>query len=212
MLLWTTELIAWNSSLSWIFLLWTTELIAWNIQCASCDQSENGCFHVASMCANWMTVWKLNAALHKALAFFYVASSNMASSSEAPDYDPKTDPARKAKSNDPGWKYAYWQDPARRDWVTCILCGNEAWGGIKRFKQHLVGGYEDIVLCPKVTTEIRKEMEAYLEKKRRRPLFLDGIEEEDGEDEVVAVAAADVQALMNHAKDRIKLSFNISTK
>jgi len=118
----------------------------------------------------------------------------MASSSEAPDYDPKTDPARKAKSNDPGWKYAYWQDPARRDWVTCILCGNEASGGIKRFKQHLAGGYGDIVLCPKVTTEIRKEMEAYLQKKRRRPLFLDGIEEEDGEDEVVEVAAADVQA------------------
>jgi hypothetical protein len=74
----------------------------------------------------------------------------MASSIEAPDYDPKTDPARKAKSNDPGWKYAYWQDPARRDWVTCILCGHEGSGGIKRFKQHLAGGYGDIVLCPKV--------------------------------------------------------------
>ena len=37
-------------------------------------------------------------------------------------------------------------------------------------------------------------MEAYMQKKRRRPLFLDGIEEEDGEDEVVEVAAADVQA------------------
>ncbi|CAD6250732.1 unnamed protein product [Miscanthus lutarioriparius] len=37
-------------------------------------------------------------------------------------------------------------------------------------------------------------MEAYLQKKRRWPLFLDGIEEEDGEDEVVEVAAADVQA------------------
>ncbi|CAD6266030.1 unnamed protein product [Miscanthus lutarioriparius] len=115
----------------------------------------------------------------------------MASSSEAPDYDPKTDPARKAKSNDPGWKYAYWQDPARRDWVTCIMCGNEALGCLKRFKQHLAGGYGDIVLCTKATTEIRKEMEAYLQKKRRRPLFLDGIEEEDGEDEVVEVAAAD---------------------
>jgi hypothetical protein len=40
--------------------------------------------------------------ISNALAFFYVASGNMASSSEAPDYDPKTDPARKAKSNDPG--------------------------------------------------------------------------------------------------------------
>ena len=117
----------------------------------------------------------------------------MASTVEVPEYDPKTDPARKAKSNDPGWKYGYWQDPARRDWVTCILCGHEGSGGIKRFKQHLAGGYGDIILCPKVTTEIRKEMEAYLQKKRR-PLFLDGIEEEDGEDEVVEVAATDVQA------------------
>jgi hypothetical protein len=31
----------------------------------------------------------------------------MASSIEAPNYDPKTDPARKAKPDDPGWKYAY---------------------------------------------------------------------------------------------------------
>ncbi|CAD6261373.1 unnamed protein product [Miscanthus lutarioriparius] len=37
-------------------------------------------------------------------------------------------------------------------------------------------------------------MEAYLQKKRRRPLFLDGIEEEDGEDEVVEVATTDVEA------------------
>jgi hypothetical protein len=120
----------------------------------------------------------------------------MAGSSEPPVYDPKTDPARKAKSNDPGWKYAYWQDPARRDWVTCILCGHEGSGGIKRFKQHLAGGYGDIVLCEKVTTEIRIEMETYLQKKRRRPLYLDGIEEEDGEpeDAVVEVSAADAQA------------------
>jgi hypothetical protein len=123
----------------------------------------------------------------------------MASSSEAPVYDPKTDPARKAKSNDPGWKYAYWKDPARRDWVTCMLCGNEASGGIKRFKEHLAGGYGDIILCPRVSTEIRIEMEAYLQKKRRRPLFLDGIEEEaeeagEPEDDVVEVAATDVQA------------------
>jgi hypothetical protein len=75
--------------------------------------------------------------------------------------------------------------------VTCILCGNEASGGIKRLKQHLAGGYRDIILCPKVNTEIRKEIKAYLQKKRRRPLFLDGVEEEDGklEDEVVEVAA-----------------------
>ena len=79
--------------------------------------------------------------------------------------------------------------------MTCILCGHEGSGGIKRFKQHLAGGYGDIILCPKVSTEIRKEMEAYLQKKRRRPLYLDGIEEDgEPEDEIVEVAAADVQA------------------
>ena len=42
--------------------------------------------------------------------------------------------------------------------------------------------------CPKVSTEIRKEMAAYLEaNKRRRPLFL---EDEDGEAEVVEVASS----------------------
>jgi hypothetical protein len=129
----------------------------------------------------------------------------MAGSSEPPVYDPKTDPARKAKSNDPGWKYAYWQDPARRDWVTCILCGHEGSGGIKRFKQHLAGGYGDIVLCEKVTTEIRIEMETYLQKKRRRPLYLDGIEEEDGEpeDAVVEVSAADAQAAAAAATPKV---------
>ena len=78
--------------------------------------------------------------------------------------------------------------------MTCILCGNEASGGIKRFKQHLAGGYGDTVLCPKVSTEIRKEMEAYLQKKRR-PLYLDGIEEDgEPEDEVVELSTADAQA------------------
>jgi len=42
--------------------------------------------------------------------------------------------------------------------------------------------------CPKVSTEIRKEMAAYLEaNKRRRPLFL---EDEDGEAEVVEVISS----------------------
>jgi hypothetical protein len=89
--------------------------------------------------------------------------------------------------------------------VTYILCGHEASRGIKRFKQHLAGGYGDIILCPKVSTEIRKEMKAYLQKKRRRPLFLDGVEEEDGEpeDEVVEVAAADVQAAAANATSKM---------
>jgi hypothetical protein len=90
------------------------------------------------------------------------------------DYDPKTDQARKAKSNDPGWKYGYWANLENRDQVTCTLCDIMVSGGIKRLKQHLAGGYGDVKMCARTTTAIRKEMRDYLEgNRRRRPLFLD---------------------------------------
>ena len=59
------------------------------------------------------------------------------------NYDPKTDKARKASSNDPGWKYGYWANLAIRDQVTYTLCDTIVSGGIKRLKQHLAGGYGD---------------------------------------------------------------------
>ncbi|KAG2564437.1 uncharacterized protein LOC120681668 [Panicum virgatum] len=102
------------------------------------------------------------------------------------EYDPKIDPARKPpRSTDPGWKYAYWPDLENKDKVECLLCGDHFRGGIKRLKQHLAGGYGDAKLCPKSTSELRKEMTAYIESnKRKRPIYL-GEEEE----EVVEVAA-----------------------
>lgn len=39
------------------------------------------------------------------------------------DYDPNTDPARKANSKDPGWKYGYQAHLANLDEVTCNFCG-----------------------------------------------------------------------------------------
>jgi hypothetical protein len=36
--------------------------------------------------------------------------------------------------------------------------------GTKRLKEHLASGYADTVMCSKTTTEIRKEMRAYLKK------------------------------------------------
>ena len=54
-------------------------------------------------------------------------------------------------------------------------------------RQHLAGGYGDAKLCPSVSTEIRREMAAYLDaNKRKRPLVLD--------DEVVEVAANEAAA------------------
>ena len=57
------------------------------------------------------------------------------------NYDPKTNKVRKARSNDPGCKYGYWANLENRDQVTCTLCDTMVHGGIKRLKQHLVGGW-----------------------------------------------------------------------
>ena len=106
------------------------------------------------------------------------------------NYDPKTNKARKAKSNDPGWKYGYWANLQNRDQVTCTLCDVEVCGGIKRLKQHLASGYGDVKMCLKTTTAIRKEMRDYLESnRRRRPLFLEEGDEQQEEADVVVLEA-----------------------
>ena len=111
------------------------------------------------------------------------------------NYDPKTDQARKARSNDPGWKYGYWANLENRDQVTCTLCDIIVCGGIKRLKQHLAGGYGDVKMCAKTTTAIRKEMRDYLEgNRRRRPLFLVDDEQQE-EDDVVLVEASPTKSV-----------------
>ena len=93
------------------------------------------------------------------------------------------DPKRKAKSNDPGWKYAYWSNPdINKDVVKCILCGNTNHGGINRFKQHLIGGYGDIVKCLKTTKEIAKKINNYVQNKKKIKIF--HVQEEDNNYEV----------------------------
>ena len=140
--------------------------------------------------------------------FIHAEDSTMASPpSIASEYDPKNDPARKPqKSKDLGWKYGYWPNLQNKDEVKCTLCGTSVRGGIKRLKQHLAGGYGDAVLCEskELTTEIRKEMSAYLEaNKRKRPLFL---EEDDGESKVVEVTAE--QASENRSSSQKEASNN----
>jgi hypothetical protein len=131
------------------------------------------------------------------------------------NYDPKVDKARKANSNDPGWKYGYWANLQKPDKVTCTLCDTEISGGIKRLKQHLAGGYGDSKMCPKTTTTIRKEMKGYLESnKRRRPLFNeDGDEplEEPADVMVVnAVAAPAARAESVQVEDTAPIEFQAS--
>ncbi|XP_043704525.1 uncharacterized protein LOC122654483 [Telopea speciosissima] len=90
-----------------------------------------------------------------------VASSGADNGSIA-GYDPFKDPKRKAKSNDPGWKYGYWPDLTDKNLVKCNLCKKDLKGGIKRIKQHLVGGYGDVAKCTKTTAAIAQEMNAAL--------------------------------------------------
>ena len=119
------------------------------------------------------------------------STSNTAASpaSVAAEYDPKTDPKRRpANSKDPGWEFGYWENPNDRDKVTCKMCSKKIPGGIKKFKQHLAGGYGDVILCPGSSTELRKRMKEYLDgNKRRRPLYLDEQENEEDEDVVEVV-------------------------
>jgi len=115
------------------------------------------------------------------------STSNTAASpaSVAAEYDPKTDPKRRpANSKDPGWEFGYWENPNDRDKVTCKMCSKKIPGGIKRFKQHLAGGYGDVILCPGSSTELRRRMKAYLDgNKRARPAFLDDQENAENDKE-----------------------------
>lgn len=46
-------------------------------------------------------------------------------------------------------------------------------GGIKRIKQHLAGGFGDITICPKTTTELRRQMLEYILSKKKKKVSLD---------------------------------------
>jgi len=91
------------------------------------------------------------------------------------------DPKRKAKSRDPGWKYGFWPDSLKKEMVQCIFCKKVVPAGIKRFKQHLAGGYGDTIKCPKAPELISKEMSIYLKKNARSVIVQ--VDEGEGEGE-----------------------------
>ncbi|XP_062229978.1 uncharacterized protein LOC133927517 [Phragmites australis] len=114
-------------------------------------------------------------------------------SDAASNYDPKTDPKRKpGRSNDPGWKYAFWPTIGNRDLLQCCLCDRTVTGGITRLKEHLVGGYGDILKCAKTRPAIAQEMQAAL-KGKKRPLLLNDDGELQGEDDDVLDATEESQ-------------------
>lgn len=122
------------------------------------------------------------------------------------------DPKRKAKSQDPGWKYGWWPDPTKKEYVKCIFCEKLIPSGIKRFKQHLAGSFSDAVKCPKAPELVRKEMHAYLKKNSRTVLVempeegeANANEEQSGAEaeQPAAVAVPSSGTKVKHAKRKI---------
>jgi hypothetical protein len=77
------------------------------------------------------------------------------------------EPSRRAKSQDPGWKYAWWPDLKDKNVLQCLLCGKKTSAGIKRQKEHLIGGYPNTTKCPKTTRDIAGEMLQWIAKSGR---------------------------------------------
>ncbi|KAL6524933.1 hypothetical protein OROMI_030526 [Orobanche minor] len=100
-------------------------------------------------------------------------TAQMATNEADPNYDPFKDPKRKAKSSDPGWKYGFWPDLNNKNVVQCNLCHKNVCLGVRRLKQHLLGGFSDVAMCSKTTPEIQKEMREYIEKNAKKPVTLD---------------------------------------
>ncbi|KAI3810701.1 hypothetical protein L1987_20323 [Smallanthus sonchifolius] len=69
-------------------------------------------------------------------------------------------------STDPSRKYGT-QDPNNRTNLSCKFCGKLLKGGVFRLKQHLVGGFKNVLDCSKCPQMVREEMREYMEKKEK---------------------------------------------
>lgn len=108
--------------------------------------------------------------------------------SSAENYDPSKDPARKAKSSDPAWKFGFWPDLSVKDVVQCSLYGKKMHSGVRRLKQHLAGGFADIAMCSKTNPTIIKEMKDYMQKymeKSAKKNYVLQLDDDDGYDEEI---------------------------
>jgi hypothetical protein len=83
----------------------------------------------------------------------------------------------------------------KKDVVKCILCGKIVHAGVRRLRQHLVGGHGDVAKCPKTTSTISKEMSDYLKKNaRQKPIDLDDDKDGDKDDEVEVLGQGESRA------------------
>jgi len=50
--------------------------------------------------------------------------------------------------------------------VKCVFCDMTYNGGIFPHKKHLIGGYRDVKVCPKVPDSVKEEIKEYLLEKK----------------------------------------------
>jgi hypothetical protein len=93
-----------------------------------------------------------------------------------------TDPKRKARSQDPRWKFGWWPDTTKKDLVQCIFCSKIVPSGIKRFKQYLAGGFGDTMHCARIPELVSKEMHTYLKRNMKLVITTNNEEDEEGEE------------------------------
>uniref|UniRef100_A0A1S3XAD1 DUF659 domain-containing protein n=1 Tax=Nicotiana tabacum TaxID=4097 RepID=A0A1S3XAD1_TOBAC len=67
------------------------------------------------------------------------------------------------KRNDIAWNYAI--KGSSRSAIKCVFCEKTYHGGITRHKQHLIGGFKNVVQCPLCPPEVREEVKAFVDKK-----------------------------------------------
>ena len=67
------------------------------------------------------------------------------------------------QKRDPAW--AYGTPMGSNTKVKCIFCDVTCNGRIFSHKRHLMGGYRDVKVCPKVPNKVREEIKEYILKK-----------------------------------------------
>jgi hypothetical protein len=88
---------------------------------------------------------------------------------------------RKARPLDLGLNCGFWPGIAKEEMMQHIFC-QEVPARIKRFKQHLVGGFGNIWKCPRAPEVVRQKMVDYFKKNARNKMVVLDNEEEDVEE------------------------------
>jgi hypothetical protein len=76
------------------------------------------------------------------------------------------DPERNIQSSDPGWKFGFWPNPAKR-WFNAIFARRLSLQESKGSNNTLLGFWWCRQKCPKTPEVVRKQMASYLKKNAR---------------------------------------------